>query len=89
MKKDIESRADIEKLISTFYKKVLYDQQIGFIFTDIAKIHLDTHLEHLSNFWENTLLTSNNYNKNVLQVHLELNKKINLTTLCNCRNQCI
>jgi hemoglobin len=80
MKEDIQTRADIHKLISTFYKKVLDDQQIGFIFTDIAKINLDTHLEHLTNFWENTLLTSNNYNTNVLQVHLNLNNKINLTT---------
>jgi len=77
-KKDIETRTDIEHLIQCFYEKALIDQQIGFIFTDIAKIDLKNHLPHLFDFWENILLKPNGYKKNVLKVHLDLNKKVNL-----------
>lgn len=80
VKKDIETRADIEHLIQRFYEKVLIDEQIGFIFTDIAKIDLKNHLPHLFDFWENILLTPNGYKRNVLKVHLDLNKKAKLST---------
>jgi hemoglobin len=77
-KKDIATRADIEHLIRSFYEKALIDDQIGFIFTDIAKIDLESHLPHLFDFWENILLKPNGYKRNVLKVHLDLNEKVNL-----------
>jgi len=77
-KKDIQTRADIEYLIRSFYEKALIDQQIGFIFTDIAKIDLESHLPHLFDFWENILLSPNGYKRNVLKVHLDLNQKVKL-----------
>ncbi len=77
-KKDIATRADIEYLIRSFYEKALIDDQIGFIFTDIAKIDLESHLPHLFDFWENILLKPNGYKRNVLKVHLDLNEKVNL-----------
>lgn len=77
--KDIQTRADIEQLIRAFYTKILADNQLNFIFTDIAQLDLETHFPHLFDFWENILLAPNHYRKNVLQIHLDLNKKIALT----------
>jgi len=77
-KKDIQTRTDIEYLIQHFYEKALIDQEIGFIFTDIAKIDLESHLPHLFDFWENILLKPNGYKRNVLKVHVDLNEKVQL-----------
>lgn len=79
-KQDIETRADVEQLIQSFYEKALIDEQIGFIFTDIAKIDLESHLPHLFDFWENILLKPNGYKRNVLKVHLDLNEKSQLSS---------
>ena len=78
--KDIETRADIEELISKFYEKMLKDPIIGFIFTDIAKIDLDEHLSIICDFWETILFTRPVYKRGpeVMNVHHELNKKIPL-----------
>ena len=78
--KDIENRADIELLIGKFYEKMLKDQIIGFIFTDIAKIDLEEHLSIICDFWETILFTKPVYKRGpeVMNVHHELNKKIPL-----------
>ena len=78
--KDIETRSDIEELISKFYEKMLKDPIIGFIFTDIAKIDLDEHLSIICDFWETILFTRPVYKRGpeVMNVHHELNKKIPL-----------
>lgn len=74
MKTDIQNRANIEQLISAFYGKALADASIGFLFTEVAQINLETHLPHLCDFWENILLKPNGYKRNVLKKHLDLNQ---------------
>jgi len=78
MKKDIQTKEDVNQLIHTFYDKVLVDETIGFIFTDVAQIDLEEHLPTLCKFWENILLAPNDYRKNVMQIHLDLNEKVAL-----------
>ena len=77
MKKDIETRADIDDLLNRFYSKALNDEVIGYIFK-IAKINLEHHLPVIGDFWETLLFGGGNYQKhgrNPLQVHGELNLK--------------
>lgn len=76
---DIKTRADIELLMQKFYNRLLADSSISYIFTDVAKIDLPTHLPHLADFWEMTLFHTGGYRKNVMQLHLELNAKEKLT----------
>ena len=42
---DIETRDDIELLMREFYKKVMNDEKIGFIFTNVALLDLKHHLQ--------------------------------------------
>ena len=77
--KDIETRADIELLMREFYNRLLNDPSISYIFTDVAKIDLEAHLPHLTDFWELSLFHTGNYKKNVMQLHLDLNAKEPLT----------
>lgn len=76
---DIQTRADIELLMQEFYNRLLADPSISYIFTDVAKIDLPSHLPHLADFWEMTLFHTGGYRKNVMQLHLDLNTKEKLT----------
>lgn len=75
MKKDIETEADVKLLVDTFYAQVLKDDVIGFIFTDVAKISLETHMPVMYKFWGTLLLGTNDYQGNPMTKHFELNKK--------------
>ncbi len=75
MKKDIESRADLFLLVTRFYDKLLNDDSISYLFTDVAKINLDHHLPLLVDFWDNILFGSDTYRKNAMQPHLSLQQK--------------
>lgn len=73
MKKDIETKSDIELLVKTFYDTVKKDSVIGFIFTDVAKVNWEKHLPMMYGFWENTLFYTGNYSGNPMRVHKNLN----------------
>ncbi len=75
---DIQTRADIELLITRFYDKVKQDPLIGFIFTDVAKVNWDTHLPIMFDFWETLLLNATSYNRNAMGVHFEINRQVKL-----------
>ncbi|HEX9980849.1 MAG TPA: group III truncated hemoglobin [Flavobacterium sp.] len=79
--RDIETRQDIALLMESFYTKLLQDSTISYIFTDVAKIDLQEHLPHLIDFWEEMILGSSYYNKNVMKIHLDLNEKMMLQPL--------
>ncbi|MGH7885799.1 MAG: group III truncated hemoglobin [Thermodesulfobacteriota bacterium] len=78
--RDIENREDIENLVKSFYKKMLADTILGFIFTDIAKVDLEEHLPVICDFWETIIFSTPKYKKGaeVINVHINLNKKIKL-----------
>lgn len=81
MKKDIETRADIDDLMNRFYARAIGDETIGYIFTDVAKLDLKHHLPVIGDFWETLLFGSGNYQKhgrNPLQVHAILHQKSGL-----------
>ena len=76
---DIQTREDLHLLMSEFCKKLLADDKISFIFTEVAKIDLAPHLVDLVDFWEQILFDTGSYRKNVVQIHLDLNQKIKLS----------
>lgn len=79
--KDIETRADINRLLVKFYERAFADERIGFIFTDVARLDLEHHLPIIGDFWESLLLGTNAYQKrgrNPMQIHAVLNRQITL-----------
>jgi hemoglobin len=74
-KKDIENRDDLLLLMQEFYKKLLSDNLISYLFTDVAKINLEHHLPVLVDFWDSILFQSGTYQKNAMQPHLALHQK--------------
>ena len=75
VKRDIETREDLFLLVSRFYKKLLSDHSISYIFTDVAKINLEEHLPVLVDFWDTVLFDSGTYHKNAIQPHLVLHQQ--------------
>lgn len=75
MKRDIETRKDLENLLSEFYKIATIDAEIGHHF---AGLDLAAHLPIIINFWEKVLFGKPIYFGNPLAVHQILHEKFPL-----------
>jgi hemoglobin len=71
---DIQTQKDLFLLVDEFYKKLLSDDSISYIFTDVVKIKLEGHLPILVTFWSQGILGTGGYTKNLTRIHLEVNK---------------
>jgi len=72
-KNDITSRKDIFILVSNFYEKVRKDDVLGPFFNETIK-DWDTHLQHLTTFWESSLFLKTKYYGDPLEAHARVDK---------------
>ena len=72
---DIETRADCEALVRAFYGRALADPVIGYLFTDVARLDLETHVPRITSFWETVLLGARSYGGGAFRPHLELHTR--------------
>ncbi len=72
-KNDITSRQDIFILVSNFYEKVTKDDVLGPFFNETIK-DWDTHLQHLTTFWESSLFLKTKYYGDPLEAHARVDK---------------
>ena len=77
--KDIENQHDLFLLVDEFYKRLLRDDSINYIFTDVVKIKIEEHLPVLVTFWSQAILGTGGYTNNLTQLHLEVNRKVYLS----------
>lgn len=70
--KDIETRRDLEILLTEFYAVVICDAEIGHHFADLD---LEMHFPVIVDFWETVLFGKQVYSNNPLQIHKVLHKK--------------
>ena len=76
---DITDRADLEPLLRRFYAAAFADPLIGPHFTEVARLDLETHLPHITDFWASALLRTGEYHRNALAPHLGLHRRRPLT----------
>ena len=76
---DIQTQDDLYLLVDEFYKKLLCDDSIRYIFTDVVKIKIEEHLPILVTFWSQAILGTGGYTNNLTQIHLNINAKEHLT----------
>ena len=69
MKKDIETREELEDFLKAFYKKAFADELIGHFFTEVVPLDLKTHIPIIANFWESIAFNTHGYRKNVMEIH--------------------
>ena len=79
MKQDITSRADIMRLMETFYDRLLADPSISYLFTDVAGIDMAEHIPIIADFWESVLFQADTYHRNAMKPHMVLHGKSPLT----------
>ena len=66
--KDITNNQDIQLLVNTFYDKVK-TSEIGFFFTDLAKVNWEKHLPKMYIFWESVLFATVKFDGNPMGAH--------------------
>lgn len=72
---DLTSRADIERLVDTFYDRIRSDSRLGPIFDEIARVDWQTHLPRMYAFWEAVLFGAAGFKGNPLAVHRALARR--------------
>lgn len=82
MKKDILSRADLYLIVSEFYIDLLKNERLSHFFEDFKDDKkLQTHLDVLVDFWDNTLFYSGSYSKNAIKPHIKIHSDNAISTL--------
>lgn len=69
MKKDIETRGELEGFLWSFYKQAFADELIGRFFIEVVPLDLNTHVPVIADFWESVAFNKPSYRKNVMEVH--------------------
>jgi len=77
--KDILNTDDLYLLVDDFYKKLLFDKSISYIFTDVVKIKLEEHMPILVTFWSQAIFDTGGYYNNLTKIHLDISEKEYLT----------
>lgn len=75
MKKDIENREDIIRMVNNFYEKVKPDKTISYFFSQVAGVDWEKHLPVMYNFWENIIFHVGGYTGNPMKHHIDLHQK--------------
>lgn len=74
MKKDIETREELETFLWAFYEKAFADELIGRFFIEVVPLDLNTHIPVIAAFWESVAFNKPNYRKNVMEVHRHIHQ---------------
>lgn len=77
--KDIENQQDLYFMVAEFYKKLLADTKIAYIFTDLVKIKIEEHLPILVTFWSQMIFGTGGYTNNLTDIHLKVDQMEHLT----------
>ena len=72
---DLADREGITTIVHNFYELAMEDEFIGYIFTDVAKLDLETHLPRIADFWDSVLFGTGKYQGNPVLKHVELNRR--------------
>lgn len=74
-RKLLESKEDLAVLLDDFYSRVRVDPLIGPVFNDVAKVHWETHIPKIYDFWEWLLFGGRNYKGRPFPPHIPLDLK--------------
>ena len=75
---DITTRGDIELMVQTFYQNLQQNEGLDYLFNTVAKVHWESHLPKMYDFWETILFHKPVYKGNPMKTHMALD---NMTKL--------
>lgn len=70
---DLAGRGDVEVLVRAFYRRALSDPLLEPVFT-AAELDLEAHLPVMCDFWQTVLFRAGLYHRNLLAVHVEVDR---------------
>lgn len=79
MKRDIENKKDIVRLVDLFYDKVKLDPPLYKFFSEVIPVNWDKHLAIMYKFWENVLFYTGTYSGNPMHQHHAIHEKSELS----------
>lgn len=74
-RRDLADRADVARLVESFYLRAFDDPRIGPIFTEVARMDLAHHLPIMCDFWETVLFQAATYRRNPFALHAALDAR--------------
>ena len=72
MKKDLNSREDVQLMVKTFYENVFEDVMLAPIFISSLGNDMAPHYARMTDFWEDQILGTFKFEGNPMKVHMEL-----------------
>ena len=66
---DLRSRADIHELVVSFYREVIFDEVLGPMFEQVARVDWSVHIPKLTDYWCRVLLGEPGYEGRMLGPH--------------------
>ncbi|WP_201985612.1 group III truncated hemoglobin [Hymenobacter rubidus] len=69
---DLETEADIVRLVDTFYARVNEDELLRPVFNDVAQVDWAQHLPTMYDFWSSVLLGTSRYKGRPMAKHFPL-----------------
>ena len=69
---DIQTTADVEQLVGSFYDRIQLDDLLGPIFNEVARVDWTHHLAQMVDFWAGLLLGTPGYKGRPFPKHLLL-----------------
>lgn len=76
--KEIENREDIKLMVNTFYTHLQQNKELDYLFNEVAKVHWESHLPKMYDFWETILFHKPVFKGNPMKVHMDLDNKTKL-----------
>ncbi len=75
---DIKDREDIQLMVNTFYGNLQQNKELDYLFNTVAKVHWESHLPKMYDFWETILFHKPVFKGNPMKVHMDLDNKSKL-----------
>jgi hemoglobin len=76
MKRDLKNRADVNKLVISFYSKIRKNKEIGYFFNNSIQ-DWGEHFEKLTDFWESNLFFTGSFRGNPAVAHVKVDMEHN------------
>ena len=66
---DLDTRTDIHDLVVDFYRDIVNDEELGYVFVDVAEVDWTLHIPKLIDYWCRVLLKQPGYDGYILKAH--------------------
>lgn len=78
-KPDLDSRSEIHDLVVYFYREIVFDEFLDYVFEDVAQVDWNAHIPRLIDYWCGVLLRQPGYDGMILAAHEDVHELDNFT----------